>query len=99
MLDNPLDPDTVIADAARREERAVVALEWLAAGLIRCATIMEKRYASEFPTKPAPRDATITRVPSAEDRLKENLGSTGEEGDEWFGLREKELLDRSKQNP
>jgi hypothetical protein len=98
MSDSPLDPDTGIVDAARREERAVVALEWFASALTRIATVMENRYHRDFPSKPAARDAIITRVPSPEDKLKEDLGSTGESEEEWIGLREQELLNQSGQD-
>lgn len=71
-----------------QEERYIAALESIAKNFA--------RYVScRFPErKREVTDATVTRIPSDEDRLREELGDTGESTtEEWLGLREKAFVE------
>jgi len=78
------------------EERLTVAFERIADALVRLATLSENRYVRDFPTKKAPQDVTLTRVPNEEDRLREDQGDTGETLEEWIGIREKTVIEEGK---
>jgi hypothetical protein len=88
------NPESAIDQSMSHEERAVQALESIAEALTLYAKIEGQRYEREYPSKPDARDATITRVQSADDRLRESQGVTGEPEEEWFGLREQEVIDK-----
>lgn len=76
-------------------ERISASLEKIAEALTRLAVVAEHAAYRQFPIKREAEDATITRLPTDEDKLRESLGDTGETFDEWIGLREQELLDKS----
>jgi hypothetical protein len=84
-----------ILQGIEQDERA---MEQIAFALTRIATIMEKRFEREFPTR-SPRDSTVTKLPTDLDRLRASQGSTGEQTtEEWMqlGPRERELIARSR---
>ena len=83
---------TEIGDSIDADERA---MEKLARSMERIATVMENRYAQEYPEKRDVRDATITRIPNEEDRIRENHGASSQPLEEWInelGPREREVL-------
>lgn len=83
-----------------QEERLVAAFEQLA------VTFMDHHLAM-FPPKRTPAEATISKVKSPEDKLREQQGSTRESLGEWtslgegeeeaLGEREKEWVRRNSQ--
>ncbi len=84
------------------EVRLVEALEGIAFQFARWCTIAETRLAHEYPTKPVPRDARVTRLPTAEEKLRAEQGQTNEPLADWMriepdiGPREREIVERSK---
>jgi hypothetical protein len=77
--------------------------ERIAAAFESIASTLNAWYKAEHPDPKVPRDATITRVKTAEDEQKEDLGSTGEPLEEWtrldsgpVGDYEREFLDKGK---
>ena len=78
------------------DERVTVAFERIADSLEKLATLSETRYQHEFPAKRVPQDVTLTRIPTEEDRLREDQGATDEPLDEWIGLREKAVIEKGK---
>src|ERR1700741_1273520 len=98
------NPNDILEESASREERAVVALEQIARGLTLAITLWERVVNHDYPVRTANRDATITRIPSEEDKLREDQGSTGEEtveawtrlGNEDLGPRERSVISQSK---
>jgi hypothetical protein len=88
------DADNILEEAGKREERAVLALEKLADALTVLATLSQRVVDRDYPVRTEPRDATITRIPTTEDRLRADQGATGETEEEWLelGPRERELL-------
>lgn len=87
---------TYFLSGIEEDERAMVKI---ASALTRIAIVMEKRYEKEYPTK-TPRDATITKLKSEEDELRESQGATGESLDDWLtdpvGPREREVLKKKQ---
>lgn len=80
-----------------QDERYLSALESLAVSLDRLATLAERAVNRYAPAKHEPRDATVTRIPSDEDRRRESLGGSapiGEWLDEQPGPTEKDFLER-----
>lgn len=73
-------------------ERISASLEKIAEALTRLAVVAEHAVYRQFPIKREAEDATITRIPTDEDKLRESLGDTGETFDEWIGLREQEVI-------
>ena len=80
-----------------REERLTLAFERIADSLVKLATLSENRFDKEYPAKKVPLDVTLTRIPNEEDRIREDQGATGEPLEEWIGIREKEVIERAKQ--
>jgi len=78
------------------EERLTVAFERIADSLERLATLSENRYQHEFPTRKVPQDVTLTRVPTEEDRIREDQGASDEPLEEWIGIREKAVIEQGK---
>jgi len=77
----------------RAMERMASAFEVIADTLTAWYKLEQQRFEKQFPVKPDARDATITRIPSREDALKEDQGASEEPTDEWIGLREQELIE------
>jgi hypothetical protein len=92
------DIETSITESMGHEERAVVALETIAFALTAWVTLEEKRFEKEYPVKPEPRDARITHIPTSEERLRKEQGSSSEPIEEWIGLREQQVIDSSLRN-
>ena len=74
------------------EERAVIAIEKIADALSDLAILTAKRLEKDFPAKHDPRDATITRIPTVDDRLRASQGASDEPIEEWIGSREEEFV-------
>ena len=97
------DVESSIDESLNHEERACRALEAIADALTMYAKIEAQRYEKEYPVK-TPTDATITKVKSADDLLRESLGGDGDQSTEdWLdedpadlGPRERELLKKGK---
>lgn len=91
-----------IEQFAERDERAMEriadSLESIADSLVQWCKLSQARFDREFPVKRNPLDATITRVPNDEDRLRESLGASEETLEEWTGEREQRvILEQSSQ--
>lgn len=54
------------------------------------------RYEKEFPEQGEVRDATITKLKTEEERLREEQGQSEETLEEWVGLREREFEDAAE---
>ena len=90
-----------------QEERLVAAWEALAKGLGELNEIARAAIAKQWP-KPKPvREAVISKLPTAEDKLRKETGNTDGSVEEWLGEfdseeeigpREKEFLERSGQS-
>jgi len=89
------DIESAIDESASHEERAVTALESIADALTAWVKLEQQKFDKLYPVK-VPRDATATKLPSEEDRLREDLGSTNEPLDEWIGLREQKVISKKK---
>jgi hypothetical protein len=84
-----------------QEERLVSAWEGIAKGLGDLHEIAKTAIAKQWPEARQPREANITRIPSAEDKIKAQTGNTDGPIDEWLsefdpeeeiGPREREFL-------
>jgi hypothetical protein len=91
-----------------QDERFVHALEQIAAALKGIDETRKQEFERRFPVRKEFREAIVTRVPSEEDRIREEHGaSTGslEEwlgelgGEEFIGTREREFLERNASSP
>jgi hypothetical protein len=91
-----------------QEERLVAAWEGLAKGLGDLNEIARTAIAKQWPDPRSPREATISRVPTAEDKIKAQTGNTDGPIEEWLGEfdteeeigpREREFLARTKAAP
>jgi len=88
-----------------REERLVLAFEAIGAALGDIHDTLERQLAKQFPEPKEWREATYSRVPSEEDRIREEHGasegpikqwlSLDEEGG-WVGEREREFIARAQ---
>ena len=80
------------------QERIAAALESLADSFAEYCKLYSARLDHEFPAKRSPRESTVTRLETEEDRLRKSLGDTGESLDEWttLGPREREVVNREK---
>lgn len=67
-------------------------IERIAVAFERIAATLETWYSKVYPEKRQPRDAEVTRIPTAEERLKQDQGATGEPIEEWIGPREQDFL-------
>jgi hypothetical protein len=86
-----------LEESIAADERA---MDKIATALTRIAIVMEKRFEKEYPVKAKVQDATITYIPSDEEKLQESQGVTGESDEEWIGLHEREVLEQSaKKSP
>lgn len=80
------------------QERIVVALEQIGAALHRLADVQAQEFRLKYPPIQAPKPATITRVKTEEELLREEQGQTGEDLEAWMtlndsiGPREREYL-------
>jgi len=79
-------------------ERMARSMEDIRDVLTHWVNIEQKRFDKEYPAKREPKDATITHIPTAEDRLKEEQGASEEPIEEWTGLREQEFIARQRSN-
>lgn len=83
--------------------RLIAGIEDIAGGMNRIADAMWKRYYTEYPPPRKPAEATVTRVKSQDDLLRESQGGTDEEDlESWMninaiGKREREYLEREKE--
>jgi hypothetical protein len=80
-----------------QDERIIIAVEklseafdFIAGSLETIAKTAEKNYAKQYPAKQRNVKATVTRVKSDEDKLKEEQGQSDENLREWTTLEEKE---------
>lgn len=89
--------DTMMRDE-NSMERMAAAFETIADTVVAMYKLQEQRFDKEYPSKPTPKDATVTRIASDEDKLREDLGDTGEPLEDWVGPRERELQ-KSKKSP
>jgi len=87
-----LDIEQQMARDERAMERIAATLESIAESVAAWCILSQARFDREYPAKREPRDADITRVPSAEDKLLESLGATDEPLEEWVGLREQQVV-------
>ena len=72
-----------------QEERLVTALEGISTALARIAHLQLTEFEIRHEPKPKPSPATITRIKTAEERLREDLGGDGTESlEEWVTLEE-----------
>jgi hypothetical protein len=88
------DIEEAIDKDERAMERVANALESIAESLAAWCILSQARFDRDYPAKREPRDITLTRIPSEEDKIKESQGATEETTDEWLdiGPRERELL-------
>lgn len=77
-----------------QDERLVVAFEQIAQALQGLHDTGQKEFAKRFPERKEPREAVVTRIPTAEDLIREDQGASDEPIEEWIGLREQEFLSR-----
>jgi hypothetical protein len=75
-----------------QEERLVVALEKIAAAFAGIDDTRKKQFAKQWPEPKEFREAVYSRVPTEEDRLREEHGVTDEPLKEWLTVPEEELL-------
>lgn len=82
-----------------QDERIIIAIEkiadaydFMAGSLEAIATTLAQHHAKTFPSKRTPAEATISRVPTDEDKLKESQGSTPGSLKEWTTLDEEEEI-------
>jgi hypothetical protein len=81
MIDEPL-----------QTERIVVAIERIAEALAGIYETKQKELAKRYPERKEPRDAVVTRIPTEDDRIREEHGASEEPIEEWIGIREREYL-------
>lgn len=88
------DAHELLDVAIAREERAVAAMEKIADALTDLATMSQRRLEYEYPTKPAPRDATVTHRKTEQEILEERSHASPEEIESYIGPREQSVLDK-----
>ena len=74
------------------EERLVIAFEQIARALTGIYDTQKKGLAKRWPERGEVREAVVTRVPTAEDLVREAHGASEESIEEWIGLREQEFI-------
>lgn len=88
-----------------QDERLVAAWEGLARGIGEVSETLRTAIAKQWPDAREPREAIISRIPTAEDKVKEQTGNTDGPIDEWLGEfdpeeeigpREREFLDAQR---
>lgn len=98
------DLESAIDESMNHEERAVRAMESMASSfgeIAEALTVIGKLgsqwYEKLYPAR-TPKDATVTRIKTEEERKREDLGDTGESLDEWqtIGPRELEVITKEK---
>jgi hypothetical protein len=96
------DMSQALDEVMNHEKRAVLALESMARSFENIADALamwckleSQRYEKEYPVK-VTRDAIVTKIPSEEEKLRESLGESDEPLDEWIGLREAEVIKKTK---
>jgi hypothetical protein len=93
----PLDPYLSIR---KQLEGMVAALNQMAMAIHSIARTMEIDLQKRYPEKTAPRDVTISYIPTAEERLREEQGQTGEPTlTDWtsIGWREQNVIRREEE--
>lgn len=76
-----------------QEERLIVALEKIAIAFAGIDDTGKKQFAKQWPEPKEFREAVYSRVPTEEDRLREEHGVTDESLKEWLTVpKEEELL-------
>lgn len=79
------------------DEKGIAAALWSIAEALRgLYDVQEARFVREFPPPGTPRDATISRVKTQEDLLREDQGSSDESLEEWVGFREREFVEAAE---
>jgi hypothetical protein len=87
------------------EQRLVLAFEQIGLALRGIHDTMERQLAKQFPEPKEWREAAYSRLPSEEDRIREEHGASGEplskwlsieEESDWIGEREKEFIARAQ---
>jgi hypothetical protein len=87
-----------------QEERLVAAWEAMAKGLGEFNEIARTAIGKQWPEARTPREATVTKLPTAEEKLKKQTGNTEGPVEEWLGEfdpeeeigpREKEFIERT----
>jgi hypothetical protein len=87
-------------------ERLVTAFERLVSAMEETNGIRQREFGKRYPERKEPRDAVKSRIPTAEDLIREIHGASGEtvdqwlslaeESEEWIGTREREYLARAQ---
>jgi hypothetical protein len=88
-------------------ERLVLSFEKMASALEGLNETQRRSFAKQFPERGEIREAVVSRVPTAEDRIRESQGASGTSLDEWLsgieeeseediGVREREWLEGQK---
>ncbi len=80
------------ADELHLFSRMVVAFEQIAQALVDIHDTKEKEFAKRWPEPREWREASVTRVPTEEDLIREKHGESDETIEEWIGLREQDFL-------
>lgn len=85
-----------------QEERMVTAIEWIAEALRGLNDRSERAFAKQYPERER-KEAIGSRVPTAEDIIKEKQGVSDKPAEEWLtgdgefiGQREREFLAEQK---
>lgn len=81
-----------MTDILKGIEEDVRAMERIAAALERCAIVMEKRLAKDYPEH-VKRDAIITKYVSPAESIQASLHAPPEEIEEALGLRERKFVE------
>jgi hypothetical protein len=79
-----------------QEERLVAAFESIAAAFRGLHDTQERQFAKQWPERKERREAVSSRVPTEEDLIREEHGSSDEPIEEWIGLREREYVETHK---
>jgi hypothetical protein len=74
------------------EIRLVVAFEQIAEALTGIYETGERQFAKQWPERKEVREAVVTRIPSEEDRIREQHGSGDEPTEQWLTLNEEEAI-------
>ena len=67
-----------------QEERLVAAFEQIATALTGIHDTEEKQFGKQWPERKQVREAVYSRVPTAEDRIREEQGASGGSLEEWL---------------
>jgi hypothetical protein len=69
-------------------EKFIVAVEKIADALAGIDETQRQEFAKRFPEPKEPRDAVVTRIPTEEDRIREEHGSSDGTVEDWLNLTE-----------